>query len=190
MTRSAPRRATSVGATCPVSLAAEGFALVAVLALFAFCGLFAVGCSAPDAGATVPLSGPDPASFPPVEAFMDHRCGSLDCHGSRYRNLRMFGHDGMRFAPGDVPGGAPTTGTEVDQTYLSIVGLEPEAMAAVVADHGADPERLTLVRKARGTESHGGGIIMLAGDARDTCIVSWLSGAVDQAACSTALAMR
>jgi hypothetical protein len=30
---------------------------------------------------------------------------------------------------------------------------------------------------------------MLAGDARDTCIVSWLEGSVDQAACSRALAM-
>ncbi len=148
------------------------------------------GCSAPDAGTTTPLVGPDRAAFPPVQAFLDHRCGSLDCHGSPFRNLRMFGHDGLRFAPGDVPGGAPTTDAEVDQTYASIVGLEPEAMAAVVADRGANPERLTLVRKARGIEPHGGGIIMLAGDARDTCILSWLAGSADQAACSRALAMR
>jgi hypothetical protein len=148
------------------------------------------GCSAPDSGATTPLVGPDRDAFPPVQAFLDHRCGSLDCHGSPFRNLRMFGHDGLRFAPGDVPGGAPTTDTEVDQTYVSIIGLEPETMAAVVADHGANPERLTLVRKARGIEPHGGGIIMLAGDSRDTCILSWLAGSVDQAACSRALAMR
>ena len=152
--------------------------------------LAAAGCSAPDGTATTPLVGPDRDTFPPVQSFLDHRCGSLDCHGSRFRNLRMFGHDGLRLAPGDVPGGAPTTDSEVDQTYVSIVGLEPEPMAAVVADHGADPERLTLVRKARGIEPHGGGIIMLAGDARDTCIVSWLAGSVDPAACSRALAMR
>lgn len=152
--------------------------------------LVAAGCSAPDGRATTPLVGPDRDAFSPVHAFLDHRCGSLDCHGSRFRDLRMFGHDGLRFAPGDVPGGAPTTGTEVDQTYLSIVGLEPEAMASVVADRGAHPERLTLVRKARGLEPHGGGIVMLAGDARDTCILSWLAGSVDSAACSRALAMR
>jgi hypothetical protein len=163
--------------------------VVALGALLAGLSRLLGGCSAPEPGST-PLSGPDRAAFPPVQAFMDHRCGSLDCHGSRYRNLRMFGHDGMRWAPGDVPGGAPTTDAEVDQTYASIVGLEPEAMAAVIADHGANPERLTLVRKARGVEPHGGGIVMLAGDQRDLCIVSWLAGSVDQAACSHALAMR
>ncbi len=147
-------------------------------------------CSAPDGEATTALSGPDRASFSDVHAFLDHRCGSLDCHGARYRNLRMFGHDGMRYAPGDVPGGAQTTGDELDATYTSIIGLEPEIMAAVVADHGANPERLTFVRKARGLERHAGGIVVLPGDPRDACIVSWLSGATDVASCRQAQAMR
>jgi hypothetical protein len=93
----------------------------------------------------------------------------------------------MRIAFGDVPGGAPTTADELNATYQSIVDLEPELMRAVVADHGADPERLTLVRKARGTEAHAGGAIVAPGDARDRCITSWLAGAADVLACSAAL---
>ena len=156
--------------------------LVAVLAS-------AAACSGPDPGARTPVTGPDRTTFPLVHAFIDHRCGSLDCHGTRYRNLRMWGSDGMRLAYGDVPGGAPTTTDETNATYLSIVQLEPEVMSAVVADHGANPERLTLVRKARGTEAHAGGAIVTPGDARDRCILSWLAGAADVLACRTALAM-
>jgi hypothetical protein len=166
-----------------------GIALRALVVL-AGAGALASACSAPDASGASALSGPDRASFPDVHAFLDHRCGSLDCHGSRYRNLRMFGHDGMRLAPGDVPGGAQTSDAELDATYTSILGLEPEIMAAVVADHGANPERLTLVRKARGLEPHAGGIVMLPGDPRDVCILSWLSGATDATACRNAQAMR
>jgi hypothetical protein len=147
-----------------------------------------IGCSAPDEGRTT-VVGPDPTSFGAVAAYLDHRCGSLDCHGTRYRNLRMWGQDGMRLAPGDVPGGAQTTADEVDATYLAIVELEPELMAEVVAEQGARPERLTLVRKARGTEKHAGGAIMAPGDLRDTCIVSWLAGATNVPACTDALAL-
>ena len=149
----------------------------------------AAACSGPDPGARTLVTGPDRTTFPLVQAFIDHRCGSLDCHGTRYRNLRMWGSDGMRLAYGDVPGGAPTTTDETNATYQSIVELEPEVMSAVVADHGAKPERLTFVRKARGSEAHAGGAIVTAGDARDRCILSWLAGAADVLACSAALAM-
>lgn len=146
------------------------------------------GCSAPGPDATTPLAKPDVASFSYVQAFLDHRCGSLDCHGTRYRNLRMWGHDGMRLAYGDVPGAAPTTGQEVQASYEAVVGFEPEIMSAVVADHGLHPERLTLVRKARGTEKHAGGAIVVAGDERDVCMTSWLSGQTNVDACEIALA--
>ena len=146
-------------------------------------------CATPDAGQRTNIVGPDRASFAPVAAFVGHRCGSLDCHGSRYRNLRIWGHDGMRLAVGDTPGGAVTTADELDATYQSIVELEPEAMSAVVADHGASPERLTLVRKARGVEKHTGGSILVPGDPRDACIVSWLSGSTDAPACGQALSL-
>ena len=62
-------------------------------------------------------------------------------------------------------------------------------MSAVVADGGAHPERLTLIRKARGTEKHAGGARVVAGDPQDRCILSWLSGTVDQAVCGQALVL-
>ena len=143
-------------------------------------------CSSPDASERTPLVGPDRLSFDSVAAFLDHRCGSLDCHGTRYRNLRMWGHDGMRLALGDVPGGSETTADELDASYLAVVELEPEIMAVVVRDHGANPERLTFVRKARGMEKHAGGAIISPGDARDVCVTSWLAGLTNIQACSAA----
>jgi hypothetical protein len=148
-----------------------------------------IGCSTPNGNERTALGGPDLASFGPVAAFLDHRCGSLDCHGTRYRNLRMWGHDGMRLAIGDVPGGSPTTPDELSASYMAIVELEPEVMAAVVHDHGANPERLTLVRKARGSEKHTGGAVVSPGDARDECILSWLDGATNATSCADALAL-
>jgi hypothetical protein len=145
------------------------------------------GCATPDPNATTLLAGPDRSSFAPVQAFLDHRCGTLDCHGTRYRNLRLWGHDGMRLAFGDVPGASPTTSAEIDASYSAIVALEPEVMDAVVADHGANPERLTFVRKARGTEKHAGGAILAEGDVRDICITSWLADQTDETACAAAL---
>ena len=65
-----------------------------------------------------------------------------------------------------------------------MVGLEPEVMSAVVSQGGAQPERLTLVRKARGTEAHKGGSLMNAGDDRDVCLTSWLAGKTDTVACA------
>jgi hypothetical protein len=62
-------------------------------------------------------------------------------------------------------------------------------MSSVVAAGGANPERLTFVRKARGTESHKGGAVVVPGDARDVCITSWLRGAADADACTAALSL-
>ena len=155
----------------------------------AFALILVAACSTPDANQRTIVNAPDRGSFDDVAAFLDHRCGSLDCHGSRYRNLRMWGHDGQRLAIGDIPGGTPTTSAEVDAMYAALVDLEPEQMSAVVGDHGANPERLTFIRKARGTEHHVGGKIVVPGDARDTCVVSWLSGATDADACHTALGL-
>jgi len=85
----------------------------------------AVACASPDSNQRTAIVAPDRASFDPVAAYVGHRCGSLDCHGSRYRNMRVWGHDGMRLAIGDVPGGTQTTGDEIDATYQAIVDLEP-----------------------------------------------------------------
>lgn len=151
--------------------------------------LLIAACSKVDDAKTTAVVGPDPAQFTAVHTWLVHRCGSLDCHGSRYRNFRVWGQDGMRLAVGDVPGGAATRAAEIDATYQSLVELEPEKMALVVGDEGARPERLTLIRKPRGLEKHTGGAIMNLGDARDRCLTTWLAGAVDKAACHQALAL-
>jgi hypothetical protein len=122
-----------------------------------------------------------------VSAFLDHRCGSLDCHGQVGRNLILYGHEGLRLDPADVPGGSDTTAAEIAANYDSVVGLEPELMAAVVEEGGAHPERLTLVRKARGTEHHKGGALVIPGDIQDQCLIGWLAGMPNDFACVIAL---
>jgi len=154
-------------------------------------GLVAIaGCSTPpsDARYTQPAL-PDAATFPPVAQLLDVSCGSLDCHGTVARNLRFYGSAGLRWSSTDRPF-VPLCDTpaEVDQDYESVVGLEPAAMSAVVSSGGANPDELTMVRKARGVESHKGGQIWTQGDASDTCLVAWLSGHANSGACASGMA--
>lgn len=154
-------------------------------ALGAFTAL--VACSAPASdGRYTQTTLPDSASFPPVAQLLELRCGSIDCHGTPWRNLRIYGSTGLRWSPTDRPL-VPTCSTadEIAQTYLSVVGLEPEAMSAVAS--GGDPSLLAMVRKARGTEAHKGGQIWTQGDDSDTCLVSWLTGQPNGAACDSAI---
>ena len=70
---------------------------------------------------------PDTTSFPAVAAMLIQACGTLDCHGTVARNLRLYGDTGLRFSALDVPSTLiATTGDEVTQDYDSVVGLEPE----------------------------------------------------------------
>jgi hypothetical protein len=158
-------------------------------------GLLAVAagaCVTETADTRVAPPAPDRASFPAVSDLLDHRCGTLDCHGVTYRNLRIYGREGLRLAATDRPTSKPgtTTVAEYDATFQSLVGLEPELMGAVVAEGGARPERLTFVRKARGTEDHKGLAIWPAGGPEDLCVTSWLAGKADAATCAKALAAR
>jgi hypothetical protein len=148
------------------------------------------GCSAPPAdGRYLPQALPDRATFSPVAQLLDVRCGSLDCHGTVARNLRLYGSAGLRWSPRDRPlVPACDTVDEGDQDYESVVGLEPEALSAVVAAGGVNPEQLTLVRKARGTEAHKGGQIWTQGDDSDRCLTSWLAGSADASACAKGMA--
>lgn len=131
---------------------------------------------------------PERDSFAPVAQVLVRHCGTLDCHGNSARNLRLYGNEGLRWAATDRPlRPACTTADEVDQDYVSVVGLEPEAMSALIADGGDKPQRLTLLRKARGLEHHKGGTLIHAGDDADTCITTWLASATDTAACLRAL---
>jgi hypothetical protein len=151
-----------------------------------------VACSGVPDNARIGVTAPDETQFAPVSALLDHRCGSLDCHGTRQRNLIIYGCEGLRLDDAGVPGcrrsgGVDTTAAEMDATYRSLVGLEPAVMSAVVQGKGQSPDLLTFVRKARGQESHKGGALIVPGDSQDICIASWLSGATDTDACTKAL---
>ena len=131
--------------------------------------------------------------FGPVGDFLDHRCGSLDCHGQVGRNLQIWGCEGMRLAQTDVPqcsralGGRNTTPDEHQATYRSLVGLEPAVMTAVVAGQGQQPQLLTFVQKAVGAQAHKGGVLITPGDPQDQCITSWLAGQTNVSACASAI---
>lgn len=166
-------------------------ALVPILPVLAAVAA-AIACSTPPEDARIGIDAPDRGQFDPVGKLMGHRCGSLDCHGSIVRSFRVYGCEGLRLDPNDVPkcrasGGTDTTAAELDATYRSLVGLEPAVMTTVVQGKGQHPELLTFIRKARGTENHKGGQIIVPGDLQDTCITSWLAGQTNADACARAL---
>jgi hypothetical protein len=161
----------------------RGAIMIAVITAVGGGGTLA-SCSAVPSDLRIGVDAPDgsEAGFRPVAEFLDHRCGSLDCHGQMGRNLRIWGCEGMRLDPNDTPqcdrrlGGHVTTPAEHQATYRSLVGLEPAVMSFVVEGHGQHAELLTFVRKARGTESHKGGALVTPGDYQDQCISHWLAG--------------
>jgi hypothetical protein len=167
-------------------------ALLSLVPIAAVVGALAggdVACSTPQADARFVATAPDRASFPQVAQVFVRTCGTLDCHGTVARNFKIYGDVGLRYAATDRPSVlVPTTTDEVDRTFESFVGLEPEILTAVVKSGGANPERLTFLRKARGTEHHKAGQIITPGDDRDVCFTSWLAGAADATACKNALA--
>jgi hypothetical protein len=159
-----------------------------------------LACSSPDTNARIDPIGPDKAAFEPVAKMLGRRCGTLDCHGSAYRNLRLYGYGGLRLDPNSTPAhdldagpaSACMTQVEVDHDYDAIVGLEPETMRSVVLDQGRSPERLTLVRKAFGLEKHEGQAAIRRGQDDGNCLLSWLQSArgrdmTDRAACERVL---
>jgi hypothetical protein len=137
-------------------------------------------------GLEAELLAPARINFERVADAMQPHCGTLDCHGQLGRNMRLFGGRGLRLAPNTNPFDGDTTPVEYDATFWSVVGLEPEALTAVLKDSGADPERLSLIRKARGHERHTGGTLMNAGDNLDQCLISWLTAKVLEAPCRAA----
>lgn len=141
-----------------------------------FC-LALVACDGPDS-APKTFTVPSRETFTPVGEILHARCGSLDCHGQVGRSLRIYGTNGLRLAPEDRPGvdGGVTSEAEQDANYGAVVGLEPELLEQVTLEGGAHPERLTLIRKARGTEHHKGGTVIAEGGASDRCLTDWLKG--------------
>lgn len=132
---------------------------------------------------------PSEVGFDQVAVPLVFFCGSLDCHGAVPRNFRLFGSPGRRLDLKDVPCGAATTGDEIHTDYQSVINLEPEVMTAVVLDRGKNPERLTIVRKARGAEKHTGGVVFAPGSDGDLCLTGWIAGEATDAgvACRNAI---
>jgi hypothetical protein len=152
------------------------------------CASLAVcGCTADvqntDGQRNASLARPARLGFEPVADAMQLHCGTLDCHGQIGRNMRLYGMYGLRQSQKDDPLNQPTSPTEYDADYLSIVGLEPEAMSKVV-QHQAAPETLSMIRKPLGIENHKGGQLMVQGDPLDRCMVGWLVGAMDVQSCN------
>lgn len=152
-------------------------------------------CSAVPGAGRVGIDAPNGSEgqFGLVADYLDHRCGSLDCHGQVGRNLRIWGCEGMRLDPKAIPvcsvplGGSQTSPAEHQATYRSVVGLEPAVMTKVVDGNGANPELLTFVRKPTGLEAHKGGTLITPGDDQWVCITSWLAGQTEESACAKAI---
>ncbi|MFP6683146.1 MAG: hypothetical protein VB934_00465 [Polyangiaceae bacterium] len=124
---------------------------------------------------------PERSGFEVVGDVLHNHCGSLDCHGTPVRALRVYGGNGMR-VDGIVGQGA-TTDAEYDATFESIVLFEPEVLHGVVLSGGEEPERLTMVQKGRGVQVHKGGVAMALGSEADACVLSWLASDIDDEAC-------
>jgi hypothetical protein len=156
-------------------------------AALALCAVVGSSCSSPYEGERASARLPSPENFDSVAVTLEAHCGSLDCHGQPGRNFRLYGYSGRRLDPKDVPGGLPTTPKESGVDYCSAAELEPELTAQVLAEHGARPERLTLVRKARGSERHVGGSVFPKDSLGDQCLVAWLSGGAQPFLCNNSL---
>jgi len=166
------------------------------LAIFGLLSCASAACSTRYEGPSEVVTGPTQTNFLYLSEVLDYSCGNLECHGTVGRNLRLYGTYGRRLDPKDVACKQPTTAAESQANYLSAAGLEPELTEQVVAalshadldatvveplDAGiveSEVERLTLVRKARGTESHKGGTVFAEGSLGDRCLVSWLTGTI------------
>ncbi len=100
-----------------------------------------------------------------------------------WRNFRLYGYDGMRLDHDAGVDGVPTTDAEVAADFSCLRRSRAGDPERGRADHGADPDRLTLIRKARGEEDHKGGQRITIGDDADLCVTGWLAGAPNDAAC-------
>jgi len=130
---------------------------------------------------------PNRATFVKPSQVLANRCGSLDCHGSTYRNYRLFGYGGARLDPTIRPDTRiATTADENTFNYDATVAIEPERTVAIA--QGREPvETSTLIRKGRGSEGHKGGFRLQAGTAPDSCVVGWLTGKPNEPACDSAI---
>lgn len=125
-----------------------------------------------------------------VTTVFERRCGSLDCHGTISRNMRVYSSRGLRL-PNDAGlsvGQGDTSTDEVTATYQSLLTLEPEEMNKVI--EGAAPDHLLILNKPLALERHKGGQVIRRGDDAERCIESWLTNdllkPIDKDACTRA----
>jgi hypothetical protein len=141
--------------------------------------------STPDVKATFTVTAPDYTGFAGdgtsnnagVHAFLERRCGTLDCHGQVGRAFRVYSAGGLRLAndAGLVSGTGSTTPDEIFANYESLTGLQPEQLEAVV--QGRDvPTSLLIVAKPLALQTHKGGPVLAVADSGDHCLEGWLLG--------------
>jgi hypothetical protein len=138
-------------------------------------GLAASACLLQQASQSEVLVCPDKQVFATkgVAEYMERRCGTLDCHGSPARPMRLYGQYGLRH-PEETnwSGGFATTHREREDNYLAVCGVDPETASQ---DGGAAGQSL-VVSKAQGVEGHKGGTIMTPGSSEDACLAGWFRG--------------
>lgn len=130
------------------------------------------------------LRAPARESFEPVASVLQSNCGTLDCHGSPARNLRVYSAYGMRATGDCVPGDPDTTEADVDETYRSLIGVDPEGLARLARESHSNASGWIVTSKARGLERHAGGSRLPAGGHGDRCLVSWILGAIETDECN------
>ena len=158
-----------------------------VLGLVACAGVACVSflaCSGPKDGQLFVGTFPNESTFKPVSAPLEARCGTLDCHGSFARNMRIFGKNGIRADENTVSGIQDTTDAEIQLNYQSVVSIEPEKLSGIVAHAGQNFEKWIVYTKGSGAEHHKGGSKFAKGDDTYKCLLSWVSGALDMNACA------
>lgn len=126
-----------------------------------------------------------------VGTVFERRCGSLDCHGSVTRNMRIYSSRGLRLPneAGLVPGGGETTLDESTANYNSIMLLEPERTNEVLRGEQPPDVAMLVLKKPLELESHKGGQTIRKGDDAERCIITWLTAfaaEVDATACARA----
>ena len=134
-----------------------------------------------------PAVGQQGDDFFPVALVLVDKCGSIDCHGSKYRNFRLYGYSSQRLDPLAKPSAGEMTKEEAVENYNSLVALEPQLIQQVIREGGAKPDRLTFMRKAREHEAHKGGKPITEGDNADLCLQSWLQSQVRGDLCRLAV---
>lgn len=110
-----------------------------------------------------------------VQPFVGSGCGSLDCHGDPGRPLRLYARLGLRVS-----------------ASLRYEPVTDEEVAANVAAFAALPVERLLGKPlavSAGGMKHVGGDLWAGRDAPEyRCLQSWLDGAVDDEACTAAVA--